>query len=160
MIPKIITLSEKKLVGKRLTMSLQQNRTFELWSSFMPLRNQIKNVLGSDKFSMQVYSTDFDYNQFTPQTVFEKWAAVEVSDFLNIPENMEAYLLKGGLYAVFHYKGKPENASEIFYYIFKTWLPNSEYEVDKREHFEILGDKYLRDDDNSEEEIWVPIKLK
>lgn len=160
MLPKIITLSEKKLVGRRLTMSLQENRTFELWSSFMPLRNQIKNGLGSDKFSMQVYEKDFDYNQFTPQTIFQKWAAVEVSDFENIPDNFETYILKGGLYAVFNYKGKPENASETFYYIFKTWLPNSEYEVDKREHFEILGEKYLRDDDNSEEEIWVPIKLK
>ncbi|WP_300567329.1 GyrI-like domain-containing protein [Flavobacterium sp.] len=160
MIPKINILPEKKLVGKRITMTLLQNKTFELWQSFMPFRNQITNAVGSDKFSMQVYAPDFDFNQFTPQTIFEKWAAIEVSDFLAIPENMEPYVLKGGLYAVFNYKGKPENGSEAFHYIFKEWLPNSIYEVDKREHFEILGDKYIRDNEDSEEEIWVPIKLK
>lgn len=160
MTPKIITLSEKKLIGRRLTMTLLQNKTFELWQSFMPMRHQIKNAVGTDKFSMQVYEKDFDFLQFTPQTLFEKWAAVEVPDFSDIPENMETYILKGGLYAVFNYKGKPENGTDFFNYIFRTWLPNSEFNLDTREHFEILGDKYLRDDDNSEEEIWVPIKLK
>lgn len=160
MIPKINILPEKKLVGKRVTMTLLQNKTVELWQSFMPFRNQIANAVGSDKFSMQVYAADFDYNQFTPQTIFEKWAAIEVSDFDAIPENMEPYILKGGLYAVFNYKGKPENGSGMFRYIFKEWLPNSIYEVDKREHFEILGDKYIRESEDSEEEIWVPIKLK
>jgi AraC family transcriptional regulator len=40
-------------------------------------------------------------------------------------------------------------------------LPLSkEYELDDRPHFEILGDKYKNNDPNSEEEIWIPIKLK
>ncbi|HXA00948.1 MAG TPA: GyrI-like domain-containing protein, partial [Cytophagaceae bacterium] len=52
----------------------------------------------------------------------EKWAAVEVADFDTIPDEMEPYILTGGLYAVFHYKGSSTD-TRIFQYIFGTWLP-------------------------------------
>ncbi|MEP7234441.1 MAG: GyrI-like domain-containing protein, partial [Ignavibacteriota bacterium] len=45
-----------------------------------------------------------------------------------------------------------------FQYILRTWVPNSNYELDDRPHFEILGEKYKKDDPSSEEEIWIPIK--
>jgi AraC family transcriptional regulator len=51
-------------------------------------------------------------------------------------------------------------APKTFQYIFGTWLPNSEYVLDNRPHFEILGEKYKNDDPTSEEEIWIPIKAK
>jgi len=40
--PGIETLNEKKIVGKRLRMTLSANRTLELWQSFMPGRKEIK----------------------------------------------------------------------------------------------------------------------
>jgi AraC family transcriptional regulator len=39
-------------------------------------------------------------------------------------------------------------------------LPNSNYHLDDRPHFEILGEKYKNADPGSEEEIWIPIKAK
>jgi AraC family transcriptional regulator len=39
-------------------------------------------------------------------------------------------------------------------------LPGSDYSLDSRAHFEILGKKYKHDDPNSEEEVWIPIKIK
>ena len=72
---------------------------------------------------------------------------------------MEAFILTGGLYAVFDYKGLNTDHS-IYQYIFGTWLPNSDYVLDNRPHFEILGDKYKNNDPTSEEEIWIPIKPK
>jgi AraC family transcriptional regulator len=67
------------------------------------------------------------------------------------------FSIPGGLYAVFDYKGSSTDSS-IFQYIFETWLPNSDYELDNRPHFEVLGDKYKNNDPASEEEIWIPIK--
>jgi AraC family transcriptional regulator len=64
-----------------------------------------------------------------------------------------------GLYAVFNYKGSNMDHS-IFEYIFRSWLPDSEYYLDNRPHFEVLGDKYKNNDPSSEEEIWIPIKPK
>ena len=158
--PRIETIPEKKLVGKSLKMTISGDRTFELWNSFMPARKQIRNQVGTDLFSMQVYNHSLDFKNFNQDTEFEKWAAAEVSDFADIPGSLQTYTLKGGLYAVFIYKGLPGAFRETFEFIFYSWLPASEYEVDKREHFEILGDLYKYNDPASEEEIWIPVKLK
>ncbi len=55
MTPRIENLTEKKLIGKRLSMSLANNRTGELWQSFMPKRKEISNNISNDLISMQVY---------------------------------------------------------------------------------------------------------
>ena len=55
MAPQIEELAEKKLVGNKLMMSLAKDRTRELWSSFMPERNQVQNVISPSLYCMQVY---------------------------------------------------------------------------------------------------------
>ena len=137
-------------------MSLADNKTGELWKSFMPRRGEIKNALTTDLISMQVYEPNH-FSDFKPTRKFQKWAAIEVSDFSNVPADMENFILPGGLYAVFDYKGLC-NDPTIFQYIFGAWLPNSEYILEDRPHFEVLGEKYKNNDPTSEEEIWIPIK--
>lgn len=160
MTPRIEILTEKKLIGKQLKMSLANNRTFELWRSFMPDRKNIKNNVNLDLFNMQIYDESYSFSNFDMNAEFEKWAAIEVTDYDHIPDNMESHTLVGGLYAVFIHKGPASTGYITFGYIFGTWLPNSEYEIDNREHFEILGDKYKNDEPDSEEEVWIPIKHK
>ncbi len=156
MSPRIEILSEKKLIGKRILTSLANNKTHELWRSFMPKRAEILNPISSDLFAVQVYEPSY-FEAFNPNAVFEKWATLEVADFNNIPQEMESFTLSSGLYAVFELKG---HDTAIFDYIFRNWIPNSKYELDNRPHFEILGAKYKKDDADSEEEIWIPIREK
>ena len=125
----------------------------------MPRRKEIQNVIGTELYSMQIYNPLF-FNNFNPNTEFKKWATIEVSDFEVVPDGMEAFILKGGLYAVFLYRGAASAAAPTFRYILGTWLPNSVYSLDDRPHFEILGEGYKNDDPSSEEEIWIPIKPK
>ncbi|UQD57581.1 GyrI-like domain-containing protein [Flavobacterium sp. K5-23] len=158
MIPRIESLIAKKLIGKSLSMSVSQDKTQELWQSFMPRRNEIENRVGTEFYSMQMYPHTYFAN-FNPNTEFEKWATVEVTDFDTVPNDMKSFILNGGQYAVFLHKGS-NNIYGMFEYIFTTWLPNSEYDIDDRPHFEILGDKYKRNEESSEEEIWIPIKNK
>jgi AraC family transcriptional regulator len=158
MTPRIEHLNEKKLIGKRLTMSLANNKTGELWKSFMPKRSEITSHLTDVLVSMQVYKATH-FSDFKLTNEFEKWATVEVSDFDNVPSGLETFTLTGGLYAAFNYRGLSNDPS-IFQYIFQTWLPNSHYLLDNRPHFEVLGDKYKNNDPTSEEEIWIPIKAK
>lgn len=157
---RIETLTEKKLIGVHLNMSQLQNRTAELWRSFMPRRKEISNTISPDLFSMQIYDESYSFKNFNPAAEFVKWAAVEVSDFETIPPGMKPFTLIGGMYAVFHYKGLPRNGDTFFRSIFGDWIPNSDYELDNRPHFEILGEKYKNDDPDSEEEIWIPVKVK
>ena len=154
---KIKKLPNTKFIGKNLSFTYADYRVFELWSSFMPRRKEIQNVTGSELFNIQVNPENFD---FKPNTPFTKWAAVAVSSFDFIPDGMETLIINEGLYAIFNYKGNQSNAASFFNSIYTEWLPNSDYELDNRPQFEILGEKYKTNDPNSEEEIWIPVKIK
>ncbi len=156
--PRIEILNEKKLIGKHISMSLAVNKTAERWKSFMPRRAEITNNISNNLISMQIYSPNY-FVEFSPTNEFEKWATIEVTNFDNVPGDLETIILHGGLYAIFDYKGLNTDSS-IFQYIFGTWLPNSMYLLDDRPHFEVLGEKYKNADPNSEEEIWIPIRHK
>ncbi|MCO4293708.1 GyrI-like domain-containing protein [Solitalea sp. MAHUQ-68] len=141
-------------------MSLIENRTGELWRSFMQKRKEISTAINNDLISMQVYNASYSFENFNPGAIFEKWAAVEVTDFNQVPDGMETFLLEEGLYAVFLHKGAASTGAKTFQYIFGVWLPQSGYTLDNRPHFEVLGEKYKNEDPESEEEIWIPIKAK
>lgn len=159
MIPRIETIKEKKLVGTRMTMSYADYRIGELWGSFMPRRKEITNAMTNDLISLVIYAPNH-FIDFKPTNEFERWATAEVDNFNKVPDEMETYNLSSGLYAVFNYKGMSSGASAFFQYIFTEWVPNSDYLLDDRAHFEVLGEKYKNNDPSSEEEIWIPIKAK
>jgi len=157
--PQIKILTEKKFLGKRRIMSFSDNKTAELWKSFMPRRKEILNGIGSELYSIEVYAPSF-FNNFNPDAEFEKWAAIEVSDFQPIPDGMETMISPEGLYAVFVHKGPASAGPKTYRYIFGTWLPSSDFLLDDRPHFAIMGQKYKHEDPGSEEELWIPVKPK
>jgi len=141
-----------------MVMTFADDKTTALWRSFMPHRKEIMNTASADLISMQVYNTPLNTQDFDIHALFEKWAAMEVADFNNVPEGMETFTIPAGKYAVFHHKGGPAKAREAFSYIFGIWLPASGYQLDHRPHFEVLGEKYKGNEPDSEEEIWIPVK--
>jgi AraC family transcriptional regulator len=156
---RIETLREKKLVGKHLKMSFTKNKTGDLWRSFMPMRNTIKNKAGSELYSAEVYEP-FYFDDFNPSKEFDKWAAIAVTNFENIPEGMNTIIFPNGLYAVFLHKGPASLGANTYQYIFQTWLPTSNFVLDNRPHFAVMNEKYKHEDPSSEEEIWIPVKPK
>jgi AraC family transcriptional regulator len=155
--PQIKTFPTTKFIGKNLSFTYSDYRAFELWSSFMPLRKDIQNTIGTELYNIQINPKNFD---FSPTTPFTKWAAVAVSSFDFIPYGMETLEIREGLYAVFNYKGDQSNVEAFFKAIYTEWLPSSNYELDNHPQFEILGDQYKNNDSNSEETIWIPVKHK
>ncbi len=157
LVPRIEVLPQTQLVGLRMQMTFAQNRTRELWQSFMPRRKELTTVVGSDLYSVEVYPNTAFFESFDPTRTFEKWAAVQVSVLDGIPEDMEHLELSEGPYAVFLYKGKPSEAPATYQYIYNSWLPNSPYILDDRPHFAIMGEQYKGEHPDSEEELWVPV---
>ncbi|CAM3478906.1 GyrI-like domain-containing protein [Flavobacterium chungbukense] len=155
--PLIKTLAEKKLTGHFIEMSFTENKTFQLWNGFMPKKKEIKNTINANLYSLEVYPENY-FDNFNPSNDFQKWAAVEVSSFENLPSEMKTLVVSGGLYAVFLHLGPATEAHKTYNYIFAEWLPNSTYIVDERPHFAVMNEKYKKDDPTSEEEIWIPIK--
>jgi AraC family transcriptional regulator len=137
---------------------MANNKVRELWQGFRPRAHEIADRLSPDFISMTVYPDGFRRAQFTPLTVHQKWAAVEVSDLTNVPEGMESFTIPAGKYAVFHHRGTAMDAAKTYNYIFNSWQPGSGYELDERPYFELLGEKYVPTSPDSEEDIFIPIK--
>jgi len=157
--PKIIITENIELVGMCAKTSLKNSKTEGLWKQFMDKKKEIKEIKNRWHYSVQRYDTDIEMENFTPDTIFETCAAVEVNNFEDIPADMEAFLIQGGAYAVFIHKGATDAFHKTADFIFNDWLPKSKYQLDNRKHFEIMKDNYLGPDNpNSEEEVWVPIK--
>ncbi len=160
MVPRIETLPITKLIGKKLNTTFANDKTFELWRSFSPRKHEIKNFIGNDLYSVEIYPKTHFFQEFNPTEEFEKWAAIVVSDFNDVPKGMSSLTIPAGEYAVFHYIGKPSEAMGTFRYIYDEWLPNSEFDLDNRPYFARMGAKYIGEDPKSEEEFWIPIKKK
>lgn len=150
---RIEIIEAKKLIGFCIITSFQEDKTPMVWRQFMMRRNEITNRISDQLFSLQIYPENF-----TPNQTFTKYALAEVSDFDNIPNDFEPFELEKGKYLVFNYKGKAENGPQVFSYIFQTFIPENNFEVDNRPHFEVFGNDYNPSSEFAEEEIWIPIK--
>lgn len=155
--PRIQTLNRLVLLGECLEMSIVQNRTRKLWTSFGPKIKNIENRKGEQRFSLQFYPKDY-FQYLDPTKVFTKWAAVPVVEEKE-QNGLRLLILEEGLYAVFDYSGIPGDPS-IFQYIYQEWLPKSDYKLAGRPHFEVLGPRYQNGSIESEEEIWIPIEIQ
>ena len=153
--PTIIQYQSRTLVGIRSDMSFTENRTRELWSSFRPRAQEIGNRLNDGFYSVQYYE---DFERLTPLTLFSKWACVEVSSVDPLPPGMEVLTLDAGLWACFIYKGTVARFPAFWTYIFQEWLPNSDYTLADRHHYEYLDHRWLGPlDENSVEEVYIPL---
>lgn len=157
--PKIVTLQERQLVGMCITTTISFDDTKKMWGEFVSRQGEIHDKTAPEYYSIQVYPEGLKFKDFTEETKFERWAAVEVDDLDNVPAGMKSKILAGGLYATFTHKGPVKTFVETSNYIYGTWLPNSGYELDHRAHFEKLGKKYYGPDHpDSEEDLFVPIR--
>mgnify|MGYP003646674059 CR=1 FL=1 len=75
----------------------------------------------------------------------------------DVPENMDVLMFEGGMYLVEEHCGPSYEVKKTYSRIFKDIIPFANFSVDKRPHFELLGENYLGRDPNSKEDIWIPI---
>lgn len=159
--PEVKHITVKKLVGIKVSTSLADDKTSLLWKRFMSSREAIRNEKNSDLFSVQVYGENFIEGEFDTNSVFEKWAAMEVENHDFIPKGLQKLEIPEGDYAVFTHHGTAQQFAETSRFIFEEWLPNSDYRLEPRPHFEVLGKEYKGPENpESEEKIWIPIKKK
>ncbi len=154
---RIVRQLDRHLIGMRASMSVAQDGTPSLWRRFIPRRHEVCNVVGEALYSVQNFAGLDGFENFTPETVFEKWAAVEVRGYEAVPEGMQSFVLRGGHYAVFDHQGPASEFPKTLQFIFKEWLPKSNWRLDGREHFEVLLPGWRADDPLAREEVWIPI---
>lgn len=57
--PEIRNLEAVKFVGISDQMSLIEDRTFKLFSTFIPRRNEVINAISTSIFNLRVYDKDY-----------------------------------------------------------------------------------------------------
>lgn len=152
-------IQSKKLIGLSVKTNLANEPTDAtiIWKQLMPYLKKVNNRISTDLISLQVFNFQ-TFSQFTSQTYYQKYALIEVSDFNSVPHSFETFELKTGNYAVFLHKGTAAELAQTSQYIYSEWLPQSNYTLDNRPHFAIMGKNYLgHNNPESEEEIWIPI---
>ncbi|MFA6438310.1 MAG: hypothetical protein WCX28_03300 [Bacteriovoracaceae bacterium] len=70
--PRIETIGEMKLIGQHLTVTILENKTFELWRSFMLRRKEITSTRNAHRMSMEIYHSSFEGKSFHPESEYEK----------------------------------------------------------------------------------------
>lgn len=98
MTPRIETITPKTLVGLQIRMNLANNKTSELWRTFLQRKEEIHHRTNTDRYSIQVFDSPQHMNTFTPLTEFDKWAAVEVNDATRMPQGMKSITIEAGQY--------------------------------------------------------------
>ena len=76
---------------------------------------------------------------------------------------MEICMLRGGTYAIFRHRGLASTSAKTMPYIMGSWLPNSTYELDNREHFEVLPESprtTTHKTSRPKNEVWVLVRPK
>lgn len=154
MAPQIVQVSEMYVVG--ISVNMQRHETHKimtLWQQFSPRKHEINNLVNSMAIAMQTFTLSKDGE---PNSNFNMWACVEVSNLSDIPKGMEGFIIPKGDYVKVLHKGM--NAGETYQRIMTEWLPNSGYVIDDRPHFQVMGEKYKNGSPDSEEDFYVPVK--
>lgn len=158
LVPEIIEIQAKKLIGMSIETSVVNNSIPELWTEFTGRMPEIETDKQTGRYGFQLYNPDLEIEQIATDESFESWATVEVENFRKIPSGMKPYTLAGGKYARFIHSGGVRNFQMSLDYIYGTWFPASAYEPDKRDAFQRYGEKFFGPNDiKSELEVYVPV---
>lgn len=158
--PEIKTIDNFSVVGMEIQTNLKDNKIPQLWMSFMPRMQEIKHINSKNVgYGICKHDENISPETFTDDTIFTSVASMGVDKVEDVPEGMFSLEVKGGKFAVFTHKGNLNNLKTTYEYIYGTWLPNSSFELDKRDDFERYDNRFMGPENNaSEMEIWIPVK--
>jgi len=71
--PRIEILPEKEIVGNGLKCHFRTTKPTNCGRVLLPSRREIKNNIGSDLYSVEVYEPLY-FKNFNPEKEFDKWA--------------------------------------------------------------------------------------
>ncbi len=159
--PKFLDVPEKKIIGlsgRFVSPTTQDKSGFlavrQLWQSY---RNRADEIKGRKGHGVGLVESLPD-SQKSQLEEYSYVAGSEVDDFNFVPEGMVTRTAPAGRYAVFTHKGSAAKIEHTLRYIFGSWLPKSGDELRDAPTLNFRSANFNPDSDESEAEIYVPIK--
>lgn len=154
--PALLWLEAIPLAGIRGTTALSNNRIPGLWERFL---RQYKEFFATTGAGFSVCETQPTRYTEDGDVAFTVMVGSPIKDPKNVPEALDQKTLPAGRYAVFTHRGTFANLFKTYQYIFGTWLPAAEEELDDREDFEFYAHEVRSfDDPENLVKIFIPIK--
>ncbi len=152
--PKIVDKEGFKVIGLRYYGDNKKGEIKEVWEAF---NKRGKEVPNTSEHCVAIGLCSMPEENGDPNK-FEYVCSLTVKSADKVPEGMVAREVKPHKYAVFTHKGKLDNLADTYKYIYSTWLPKSGFELDSTYDFELYDERFCFGLDNSEFDIYVPIK--
>jgi len=150
-IPEIIEIPEKFIIGRHLALSIDDYSVFPLWKQFRT-EQAANNLMGVHLYAIQQYA------EWPPKTTITHWAGIERKDGVDYPSEWLIHSLSSGKYGRFIHRGTQAEFPKTMAMIFTEWLPSSPYHYDSsRAQFQIMSADYVMNDPESEEFVYIPI---
>jgi AraC family transcriptional regulator len=153
---RLVTRGEIHIIAKRhrTTMQKRQNEAdiSRFWRLFLSADSAAQIPHRINAAAMGVYTNwDFDEN-------FDVLIGCPVSSLADIPEGFVGYTLPPAKYVVFTVSGN-SNADILgaWKYIYGVWMPNTGYERDFTDDFDMFDDRFMRAE-KPESEIYIPVR--
>lgn len=155
MTPRIEHRDAFNVVGLADQFTMENNTIPQLWEKFNPRAMEIKDARFDCCLGLCYYEPDYEKGK-----PFTYMAGRIVSKLDELPQGMTSREVPASDYAVFEHKGSLETLQKTYDYIFREWLPASEYEMAPQDDFEWYDYRFKYGQQDSILEIWIPIKKK
>ena len=151
---KSIILEKSTFMGFSTETSLLENQTALVFKQLMIWRKDSDEHRAQPVYDIKVYPEAY-FSSFNPSRSFTKWAAVQQQNTKQI-DGLQSYDVDNGLYLCFTCEGSV--SAQFFQELYTSWLPQSEYELDDRPHFDKIWPDSAQRGAVLKEEIYIPVK--
>ena len=152
-------IGEIVIAGKKYLEVIPEDKNVDLMSAWMNFFEDIK-----DNFDMKNYKDCFGLSEnmkmIDGKVAMDYVICMRKEAFDKVPEGFVTETIPGGKYAVYTYKGKIEEdkMSQFWNDIYSKWLGEEKLEPITTHAFEYYDHRWQDDSDDSELDIYVPIK--
>ena len=152
-------IGEIVIAGKKYLEVIPEDKNVDLMSAWMNFFEDIK-----DNFDMKIYKDCFGLSEnmkmIDGKVAMDYVICMRKESFDKVPEGFVTETIPGGKYAVYTYKGKieEEKMSQFWNDIYSKWLAEEKLEPITTHAFEYYDHRWQDDSDDSELDIYVPIK--
>jgi AraC family transcriptional regulator len=154
--PKFKKLDDMVVVGLQTLNTCQHNVIPLLWKRFLKRESEIQHI-ALENVGVGV---SFDIEKKEKGSEFFHIVGHIVGSTADIPEGMSYRRIPAHEYAVFTHRGPLSKLGETYDFIYEKWLPDSEFEYDSSNEIEWYDERFDPESENSEFDIYVPIKKK
>ena len=153
--PEIRKINDKQVIAVRVVNPFVNTGAFVLaWKKLI----RFAGVNGIPDNENEYFSLSRDTPAITRLDLYRAYVCVTANPDIKPKGEFGKQTINGGLYAVFTYKGAYKNLEHLYCFIYRNWIPNSEYELRDMAFFE----KFLNSPDTVKQddlltEVYIPV---